>query len=355
MYLEQISTPALIIDLNRMDANMEYMQTIVDQSNAVLRPHYKSNKCIEVVQRQLARGAKGITCAKLSEAEDLAEAGVEDVLIANQITDIDKIAKVAGLAKKCRLGIAVDHAENVENLEKAAAAQDAVIYCLVEYEIGMKRCGVSTKEELYELAKAIEKSPHLVFEGIQAYAGQLSHELSVKVRREKGEEVEKRLKEAKEYLEEHGVKVNQVSGCSTASVLDHASKDSVYTEFQAGSYIFMDTAYGALTDLKFGNTLFVLATVISKAGGQTITDVGRKAISMDQKEPVFVGYEDYPVKLSEEHSTVQLPADEKHIGDKMLMIPGHCCTCINIYDWVYFVRDGKVVNKVPVTSRGKSQ
>ena len=353
MRIEQIPTPALIADMDALEQNQRRMNEAIARSGARLRPHYKSNKCISIVHMQLAAGAKGITCAKLGEARDLVEAGIEDVLIANQIIDPAKLAEVAALANCCRLGIAVDHSENVRNLEVAAAAQNATIYCLVEYEIGMGRCGVDNKEALYALAREIQECPHLVFEGIQAYAGHLSHELSKQVRTDKGAEIEARLKEAKAYVEEHGIKVNEVSGCSTATVFDH-EEATVYTEFQAGSYIFMDMAYSALCDLGFQNSLFVLTTVISKAGGKTITDAGRKSVSLDQMDPAFYGYEGYPVKLSEEHSSVSLPEGEKQIGDKMRLIPGHCCTCVNIHDFIYFVRDGKVVDKAPVTSRGKS-
>ena len=355
MRVEQISTPALVVDLDLMEENQERMRALVERSGARLRPHYKSHKCVELARMQLAAGAKGITCAKLGEARDLVEAGVEDVLIANQITDRAKLAEVAALAGCCRLGIAVDQAENVADLEAAAAAQGSTIHCLVEYEIGMGRCGVATKEALYELARRIDACPHLEFEGIQAYAGHLSHELSAQVRAAEGQKIEDRLREAKDYLEARGLAVREVSGCSTASVSDHAGGDTVYTEFQAGSYLFMDTAYGALADLGFKNALFVLATVISKAGGRTITDAGRKSVSLDQRDPVFLGYEGYPVKLSEEHSTVLLPEGEKRVGDKLMLIPGHCCTCVNLHDALYLTRDGKVVNKLPVTSRGKSR
>ena len=139
-----------------------------------MRPHTKPNKCIAIVQMQIARGAKGITCAKVSEAEDLVEAGIDDVLIANQVVDSAKISRVATLAGRSRITICVDSEQNIYELERAAAGQDVIIYCLVEYDIGLNRCGARTKEEVYLLAKAIGECPHLSFEGIQAYAGHLS-------------------------------------------------------------------------------------------------------------------------------------------------------------------------------------
>lgn len=367
MEIQQIQTPALLVDLDVLEKNQSRMYAFVNQSSAALRPHYKSHKCTELAHMQLRAGAKGITCAKLSEAQHLAEAGIEDILIANQIVEPSKLAAVAALANCCRLSIAVDSSENVLALEAAAAVQNSTIHCLIEYEIGMGRCGVPTKEALLDVAETISRCPHLVFEGIQAYAGNLSHEPHTQIRAEQAAQIEARLKEAKEYLEQNGYPVKEISGCSTASVPDHAHKDTVYTEFQAGSYLFMDAAYRALPDLPYENALFVLTTVMSTANQKIITDAGLKSVSQDQTLPLFVGFEEIPVELSEEHCALpltHLSAEESalsqgntipKVGEKMLLIPGHCCTTVNLYDSVYFVRQGKVVNKVPVISRGCSR
>ena len=301
---------------------------------------------------QLARGAKGITCAKLGEAEDLINCGVEDVLIANEIVHPAKIARLAYLAKCCYLTVATDSAENIRDLQAACALQKSVLHCLVEYDVGMKRCGVTEKEDFLALAKQISESENLVFEGIQAYAGNLSHEENYEKRQAESDVVELRLKELKKYLEDNGIPVKEVSGISTGTIQFHGA-DSVYTEVQAGSYLFMDRAYDAVGPA-FENSLFVLSSVMSKPKGETILDAGTKAISVDQKPPVFKGYEQYPVKTSEEHGTVyaELPLN---IGDQLRMIPGHCCTTINMYDRLYFVRENKVVDCVHIESRGKSR
>ena len=306
-----------------------------------------------IVHEQLKKGAKGITCAKVSEAQDLIEAGVEDVLIANQVTKPEKIARVASLAKCCKLGVAVDQSKNVKDLEAAAALQGSTIYVLVEYEIGMKRCGVQTKEELLELAKEIDACEHLVFEGIQAYAGHLSHEEDAQKREDESNKIEARLWEARNYLTENGIQVNEVSGSSTGTI-GNRKKGTPYTEIQAGSYVFMDVAYGKL-NLEFKNSLLILTTVISKGNDQTITDAGRKSASVDQQNPVFYGYENAPVNCSEEHTKVSNEYVDKPLGEKLKLIPGHCCTCMNQNRFLYMVRDGKVIDKVPITSHGKSR
>lgn len=352
MRLESIKTPALILDLDLFEKNVRIMKSFIESAGLVLRPHYKSNKCTEIARMQIASGAKGITCAKLSEAEDLVDAGIEDVLIANQIVDVTKLARVAHLSKCCYLTICVDSAENIDALEAAAAIENSTIHCLIEYEIGMNRCGVKTPEHFCELAKKISLCPHLSFEGIQAYAGHLSHEENFEVRKAESEKVEQRLFELYHYAESKGHKIKEVSGASTGTV-EFRNKGSVYTEIQAGSYIFMDTAYNAL-GLIFTNSLFVLSEVISVNNQYMITDAGRKSISVDQKMPVFKDFPHLDVRISEEHCTIPSAGINASIGDKFFIIPGHCCTTVNLHDAIYMIRQNKVINRVPITSRGKS-
>jgi D-serine deaminase-like pyridoxal phosphate-dependent protein len=351
MRLEQLDTPSLIVDMDVFDDNVRTMEKFMDASGLVLRPHYKSHKSTAIAHMQIAAGAKGISCAKLGEAEDLVAAGFEDVLIANQLVEPWKLARVASLAACCRLTICVDDLDNIKALETAAAVQGSHIHCLVEYEVGMRRCGVNTPEEALVLAQAIDQSPHLTFEGIQAYAGHLSHEEDYEKRKKDSAVVEQRLSALCDYLRANGLPVKEVSGASTGTV-EFRPKNSVYTEVQAGSYIFMDAAYAALS-LKFRNALFVVATVMEGNDQRLIVDAGRKSISMDQKMPVFRDFPNLPVKISEEHSSI--PAgNAAAIGDRLLIIPGHCCTCVNLHDFLYLVRGERVVDRIPVTSRGKS-
>ena len=352
MRLEQIETPALIVDLDVMEQNMDTMDRLLKETPMKLRPHYKSNKCPAIVHAQLARGAKGITCAKLSEAEDLILCGVEDVLIANQITHPAKLARLAYLAKCCRLTVCVDDAQNIDALQAACAMQDSVLHCLVEFDVGMDRCGVHTREECLALAQQIGRCENLRFDGIQAYAGNLAHENDTPRRKAESEKVELRMRELKAYLEENGVCVQEISGISTGTVAFHGA-DSVYTEVQAGSYLFGDMAYRAV-GVDFRNSLFVLTSVMSTHENAVITDAGAKSIAVDQKTPAFLGYEQYRVEMSEEHCALYGDLDLK-VGDQLLLIPGHCCTTVNIYDYLYLVRGGKVVDRVPIEGRGKSR
>lgn len=352
MNINNIQTPALIFDLDAYEENERIAKELLAGTNVKLRPHYKSHKCTTIAHMQLRAGAKGITCSKISEAIDVVEAGVEDVLIANQVVAKNKVALAAHLAKCCRLTLCVDQEQNIKDLSDAAVYEGSTIYCLVEYEIGMHRCGVDTPEAVYALAKQIEAAPNLVFEGIQAYAGHLSHEADYDTRMAESDKLENRLRELLSYLKERGVAVKEVSGVSTGTV-QFRRQDTVYTEVQPGSYIFMDAAYDHL-NLKFKHSLFVLSTVISVTETSVMTDAGRKTVSVDQEFPRILEAPGVQLRVSEEHITLPKDALDVHVGDRVRVIPGHCCTTMNLHDYVYFVRGEKVVDKVSITSRGKS-
>ena len=352
MKVNQIETPALILDLDRMESNIATMQDLARQNGIAMRPHYKSHKCPWIAQRQIEAGAKGITCAKLGEAEDLIEAGFRDVLIANQITDRAKLARLAWLAHRCRLGVCVDEEKNIADLEQAAALAGATIYCLIEYEVGMKRCGVETKEEFLRLAKKIKDCPHLTYDGIQAYAGNLAHMPGTTARESASQAVDARLEELIAYLKAQGMAPATVSGVSTGTAA--FKQGGVYTEIQAGSYVFMDGAYGAM-DLGFQHALFVLSEIISRKKDRFVADAGLKSFGIDQGLPQLMEHRGADTDMSEEHIRVMLPDHGYAVGDKLRFIPGHGCTTVNLYDRIYLFRGEDVIGLAEVVSRGKSR
>ncbi len=353
MRAEQLETPALVVDMDALEENNRAMRRLLEGTGIALRPHYKSHKCPYLARLQIREGAKGITCAKLGEAEDLVLEGIEDILIANQIVDPAKIARLAVLAKRCRLAVCVDDTDNVRALSSAAEAVGAILHCLVEYDVGMRRCGARTNEAFLALAKAVEAAPGLQFEGIQAYAGNLSHEEDRAVRLREAEAVEGRLRGLVAFLAENGVIVREVSGVSTGTV-EFKRRGSVYTEIQAGSYLFMDAAYARL-DPGFRHALYVYATVVSTSGGRVVTDAGMKSCATDQGAPVYEAYPTAVVSMSEEHAAFDAAPEEPcRIGQRLRAIPGHGCTTVNLYDKIHLMRGGVIEACVPVTSRGKS-
>lgn len=352
MNIYELETPALCVDMDLLQKNMKLMDERLQNSSARLRPHFKTSKTPEIAKLQMANKAKGITCSKLGEAEVLADAGIPDILIANEIVQPSKLKRLAELSKKTRLTVCVDNEENIRNLSTAAVLAGTIIHLYVEYDVGMKRCGVSTREKFLRLASLIQKSEGLTFDGIQAYAGQLSHETDAHHKAEEVEKVIADLKELKAYVESHGIPVREISGASTnTSALKAASQ--LYTEIQAGSYVFMDAAFKDC-GLPFSNSLTIAATVISKSHDRIVIDCGAKCLGMDQCYPILKGYENQKCTLSEEHFTIHgshLPAN---IGDKVFLIPGHCCTTVNLFDEMYVTKGEKVIDKWKIEGRGKS-
>lgn len=245
MKINEIATPALILDKKVMQENAGLMDELLANSPMTLYPHYKSNKCPEIAKLQMARGAGGITCAKLSEAEDLAAAGIRKIVLANQIVQEDKVKRAAALAGKCDLTVCIDCKEQAVLLDNAANELGTSVRVLIEYEVGMFRCGVESFEEFLELARFTDQCEHLIFEGIQAYAGHLAHEDRSAFRKERMLEIEETVRKLKEYVEENGLRVSNICGGSTGTAADKPA-DTVYTQLQAGSYLFMDTSYARL-------------------------------------------------------------------------------------------------------------
>ncbi len=358
MKLEQLETPALVADQKVFEENLKAMEELLKGSTLRLRPHYKSNKCADIARMQMENGAVGITCAKLSEAEDLCDSGIKDILIANQIVDPEKMIKAALLAGKCRLTVCVDSEMNARLLSKAASAAGTVLCCYVEYDIGMRRCGVATEDEFVRLAKLIAGLPNLEFSGIQAYAGHVSHMVGDEERREYTRTNERKLAQLKERLEAEGLKVGAISGGSTGTSALKA-EGGVYTELQAGSYIFLDATYGELEKLPFRNSLFVLSTVISKQPGITILDAGVKTLGMDQGDPLILTMDgervEGRIEVNEEHVKLYDASKDLPIGSKALLIPGHCCSTVNLYNKLYLYKDGEITGRLMITARGCSR
>lgn len=345
-----LSTPALCVDEEILLQNMERMKALLEGTSLRLRPHYKSHKCAAIAKMQMEYGAIGMTCSKLCELEDLVDIGIEDILVANQIVDKSKIARLAYLAKACRLTVCVDSEENIRNLSEAAVLADSTVHCLVEYDIGMERCGVVNNEDVLRLARCIISAPNLEFEGLQAYAGHISHVVDAEERRSMTAANYERLRALISYLKDNGIEVNTVSGGSTGTAEIKAA-EGLYTELQAGSYIFMDSTYRELK-LPFGNSLYILTTVVSTRDGLTVVDAGVKTCGVDQGMPAVDGFEVVETVASEEHFQLHEPDAVSKVGDKVKLIPGHCCSTVNLHDKLYLVRRGKIVNRFNITARG---
>jgi len=327
-----------------------------------LRPHFKSHKSPMIAHKQINAGAKGITCAKLSEAEVLVNAGIKDILIANQIVEPEKIFRLSCLAKSdVKILVAVDNIENIDELSKAASFLHSTIYVLIEVDVGMKRCGVISAEETLALAERIMISQGLVFEGIQAYEGHLVYDvenpsrLNKEARRKGVQEMVDTISRIRSFLEKNGIKVNEISGGGTGTY-DITGDNTVWTEIQAGPYVLMDSVY-SMVGLPFKNSLSVLTTVIHKRHGMAVTDAGLKACSIEQGPPKIKDYPDIYASedLSEEHGIFVDARDELKYRQKIEYLPSHCCTTVNLYDSYHCVRNGILEAVWPISGRGRIQ
>jgi D-serine deaminase-like pyridoxal phosphate-dependent protein len=356
-YLE-IDTPALLLDMDAFERNLTKMARFFAERPTSLRPHAKTHKCPQVALKQLEAGAIGITCAKVGEAEVMAKAGVQDILIANQVVGGIKIDRLTDLAGRCDMMVAVDSAANVQELSRACQAKDVTLRALVEVDIGMHRCGVQPGAAALRLAQQVADAPRLNLAGLMGYEGHLVQIADPQERFNRVREALIPLQETRELLETNGLPVQIVSGGGTGTY-DVSGAYPPMTEIEAGSYVYMDSTY-LKTRPEFEPALTVLVTVISRPVPERIvTDVGRKAISHDFGLPQpFDAPGVETRKLSEEHGVMEATepnAVPLRPGDKIRVLPSHCCTTVNLHDMLYVVQNGALVDMWPIAARGRAQ
>lgn len=361
MALEEVDTPALLIELEPFERNLARMAKAAAEAGVRLRPHAKTHKCAIIALRQVASGAVGVCCQKVSEAEALVEGGVRDVLVSNEVLGRRKLDRLAALAREARMGICVDHADNIAQLSQAAVRLGADLHVLVEVDVGAHRCGVTPGEPALALARLVESAERLHFAGLQAYQGRAQHIRDYAERRSAIHEATKAAGATVALLAEHGIECGVVSGAGTGTFPFEAGS-GVYNELQAGSYIFMDADYarnhredGAFVD-EFEHSLFVYSTVMSTPSpSRAVVDAGLKASSVDSGFPIVHGLEGISfVGASDEHGRLELADGTRRLslGEKLRLIPGHCDPTVNLYDWYVCVRNGRVEALWPIAARG---
>jgi D-serine deaminase-like pyridoxal phosphate-dependent protein len=357
--LAEVDTPALVLDLDAFESNLHRLKDSLEGRKVSVRPHAKSHKCPQIAMRQIALGAVGVCCQKVSEAEALIEGGVGDVLIANEVVGAAKLRRLAALSKQARVAVCVDDAGNVSDLAKAAAEYGVRLDVLVEINVGANRCGVEPGEPAVALAREIASRPQLRFGGLQAYHGSAQHLRKVSERRSAIESAVERVTRTRTLLEAAGIGCPKVTGAGTGTYLFEAAS-AVYDELQPGSYIFMDADY-ARNDWtesgipRFEHSLFVWTTVMSRTTSErAIVDAGLKASSIDSGMPrIAAGGPAEYVKASDEHGVIQLNGAAGYaVGDKLKLIPGHCDPTVNLYDHFVCIRNDRVEAIWPITARG---
>jgi len=353
----EIDTPALVVDIQKLQNNIRKMADFFKDKTANIRPHFKTPKTVAIAKMQLEAGAAGITCAKVSEAEVLAGAGIKDILIANEVVGKTKIKRLIKLIKKgAELKVAVDSAENIKELSMLAKSSKVEIGVLVDINVGLPRCGVAP-EKAPELGKLIAQSKGLKLRGIMGYEGHIVLAEDANIREQECKKSMAKLVSAKDLMEKAGLKVEIVSGGGTGTYNITGVYPGV-TEIQAGSYCLMDVRYDKL-GLGFEKALTILTTVISKAFPPfIITDAGEKFMSIEFGMPELIGVPNAKLAfLSEEHGHIiaEANAPKFQIGQKLELFPSHVCTTINLNDWLWVADGEKVVDRWKIAARGCSQ
>ncbi len=357
-HIDQIDTPALVLDLDAFERNMKRLQDAVSSAGVRLRPHAKSHKCPEIALRQIQLGAVGICCQKVSEAAVFVDAGVSDIFITNQVVGEKKVAHALDLATRARIGVLVDHEDQISAFANASAERQVSIDIYLEIDVGMGRCGVASIERAVAMAQQITAAPYLNFMGLQCYHGSAQHYRLPEERQQAIAAVCAKAAAAKAAIEDVGIRVERISGAGTGSVMLE-SHSKLFNEVQAGSYILMDRDYATNqrdpSDLPFEHALFVKTAVLSHpTTNRAVVDAGLKASSVDSGMPVVWQRTDAKyLKASDEHGVLELTPDSTlKLGDYVMLVPGHCDPTVNLYDELIAIRGDRVEAIWPIAARG---
>ena len=347
--VDAIDTPAVLIDIDRAQANIERAQAYADRHGLRLRPHVKTHKLPFWARRQVEAGAAGITCQKIGEAEVMADAGLSDIFLPYNIIGRPKLERLAALHRRVALSVTADSKETLDGLAGAFTDAGHRLRVLVECDTGMGRCGVQTPAAAVQLASEIERVPGLRFGGLMTYppAG-------------RPDDASRFLSESKAGLIASGLDCGLVSSGGTPDMW-RAHESEAVGEYRPGTYIYLDRYQVAKGAGTAGDcALTVLATVVSRpTPSRAIVDAGSKALSSDTLGmPDFGELVEFPGArlsgLSEEHGHVALAEDTApRIGDRVRILPNHACVVSNLFDAVYLVSGEEVVDILPVAARGR--
>jgi D-serine deaminase-like pyridoxal phosphate-dependent protein len=361
MRISELDTPALLVDLDRLEANLDRMAHLARAADLELRPHTKTHKTPQIAQMQLSRGAAGATVAKVGEAEVMAEAGIPDIFIANQVVGGPKIERLTALARRVKVAVGVDSVENAAPLSMAFAQQGLRLPVLIEVDIGLGRCGVAPEGAL-ELARQINTLPGLNLIGLFTYGGH------VYACRNENEVAGVAAYECR-TMQDLGRRIApiagqelRVSGGSTPTA-HHYTTECGLTEIRPGSYVFNDRTQIDRWSARVQDcALSVLSTVISRpAPTRAVLDAGSKALGADLAHGSpghgMLKEDNQAVlaRVNEEHGFLDLSqaSIKLRVGDKVEVIPNHCCAVANLFDELVAVQGGEVVETWPIAGRGK--
>jgi 3-hydroxy-D-aspartate aldolase len=358
--IQEIDTPALILDLDKFEANLKRMTEFAAHAHVRIRPHAKTHKCAEIARRQIDAFGNGICCQKLGEAEAMLAGDVTDILITSQVVGERKMRRLARLARAyapARLAVCVDHVDVARQLAAVCQAEEARLDVYVDVDLGQNRSGVETPEAAVELARVLISGPHLSFMGVHAFSSLAQFRRGVPERREAADRGAARATLMRDALLAANLPCEIVCGAGTGSFLYEAAS-GVFNEIHPGSFAFMDVNYARNEQdpagPQFEYSLFVLSCVMSVGQERATLDAGLKAISIDSgpPQPTFAGWRVRSV--SDEHTVMMRAEDGVQIklGDKALLIPSRCDPTVNLHNWIVAVRKNAVEALWPIDARG---
>ncbi|MFA7664829.1 MAG: DSD1 family PLP-dependent enzyme [Burkholderiaceae bacterium] len=361
--LSTVDTPALLLDLDATDANIAAFHGQAAAAGLAVRAHGKAHRCPDLSLRQLAAGAAGICVQKVGEAEGFSRAGIDDILVTNEFVDPAKCRRLAVLARRpgLRLAVCVDAVLQVEHLAAACEEADSRIEVLIELDVGQRRCGVRDHETAVALAAAIERAaPRLALRGLQAYHGRAQHLRTAAERRAAVAAAAAQVRTCRDALERAGFAVREISGGGTGTFPNEAGLD-LWTELQAGSYALLDLDYRAneIDPAAPGlrQALGVMAMVISQCDSHAVLDGGLKSVAVDSGLPALRETGWRVSGLSDEHTVIEPLAGARPIalGERLVLDPGHCDPTVNLHDWIVAYRGDRVEAVWPVLPRSASR
>ena len=357
-----VETPALVIDLDAMERNLAAMAAFARTHGVRLRPHAKMHKSATIAKSQIAAGAVGVCVQKLSEAEVLADAGIADIFISNEVIDVPKLTRVAALAGRIKVAIAVDSVLGVDRLAEECKAARSELDVFVEIDVGQGRCGVSPADAGALAHHVVSRG--LRFAGLQAYQGGAQHVRGAAEREAAAHNAANLVRTAQASITSAGIACPLVTGGGTGTFA-FESTSGVFGELQAGSYLFMDGDYAdnepADHAPRFELALFVKSQVMSRGASHVVVDAGLKAYAIDSGLPRVWRRELEMSNFGDEHGVLRpsgngSAADLPELGETVWLVPGHCDPTVNLHDAYVAVRGGLergVVEALwPVDTRG---
>ena len=348
---EPIPTPALLVDLDVFDANVTAMRTLVAATDKTLRPHIKTHRTPALALRQLGDRTSGVTCATVGEAEAMVNAGITDVLVANEVVGPAKVDRLVLLAERAAVAVAVDSMTGVDVLSQAAVRAGHTVGVLIDIDVMIHRCGVASPAEALTLATAVERRPGLRLLGIMGYEGRIRSDVPDRAHRIASAYAA--LAETTQVLRRAGLPVRVVSAAGTATITE-ALADPVVTELQAGVYAVMEPELLRM-GLPFACAVAIRGTVISSHQDRAVLDFGRRSVGMEYGPPLPLLAGVRQVNVSDEHTTLWTDGPAPALGTQIDLIPAQIRTTFNLHDEVVAVSDGRIVATWPVAARGASR